>query len=74
MEGEFAEKAIIPNKAIIHDSMAMNHAYDKMGGVKLKVVAPAPFADTFFYKFVRGAIEAHLANFGRYQIGTSIQA
>ena len=54
--------------------MAMNHFYDKMGGVKLKVVSPATFADNFRYLEVRGAIEAHLANFGNYEIGTSMLA
>ena len=53
-------------KVVIRDSIAMNHAFDRMGGVKLKVVAPATFADGFFYSYVRGAIEAHLANFGKY--------
>ena len=61
-------------KGAIHDSMTMNHAYDMMGGVKVKIVAPATFADDFFYKQVRGGVEAHLANFGKYQFGTSIQA
>ena len=54
--------------------MAMNHAYDMMGGVKLKVVAPSTLADKFAYTWVRGALEAHLANFGKYVLGTTIQA
>ena len=61
-------------RAVIADSMVMNHAYDKMGGVKLKIVAPSDFADTFSYKYVRGSVESHLANIGTYYIGTAIQA
>ena len=45
-----------------------------MGGVKLQILAPRDFAQQFDYKHKEGAIAAYLANFGRFQFGTSISA
>ena len=49
-------------------------AYDKLGGVDLRIVTPIQFAQEFDYKHSTGDIEAHLANFGWIQFGTAIMA
>ena len=50
--------------------------FDRLGGVKLKLVHPtdSEVQKRFYYRNVAGALEAHLANFGKYQYGTSINA
>ena len=47
-----------------------------MGGVKLRLMHPTDkeIQEKFKSYNVVGSIEAHLANFGQYQFGTSIQA
>jgi hypothetical protein len=56
-------------------SMAMDAYYDtSIGGSKLKLVHPTTAIDKFNYKSSTGAIDVKLANFGRFQTGTSIQA
>lgn len=49
-------------------------AYDRLGGAKLQILNPRDFAEKFNYESKEGAMEAHLANFGRFQFGTSISA
>ena len=49
-------------------------AFDKLGGVRLRIVTPLEFAQQFDYKHATGSIEAHLANFGWIQFGTAISA
>ena len=59
---------------------ARHKAYDKMGGVKLQILNPVDFARKFNFSQKSGsiqkvgAIEAHLANFGMFQTGTSMTA
>ena len=49
--------------------------FDKLGGVNLKLVYPADEASKELAKSSKdGNIEAHLANFGHYQFGSSITA
>ena len=49
--------------------------YDAQGGVKLQMVYPSDKETKHFtYKGQAGHIEAHLANFGHFQLGTSITA
>ena len=44
-----------------------------MGGVKLQMVFPSDEKTKhFMYKNIPGTIAAHLANFGHFQLGTSI--
>ena len=44
----------------------LHKAYDQRGGVRLDVLQPFDFKEKFDYKHIPGAIEAHLANFGRF--------
>ena len=49
--------------------------FDKLGGVNLKLVYPTDEASKELAQSNRdGVIEAHLANFGNYQFGSSITA
>ena len=51
------------------------HFFDKKGGVKVKIVHPADERiEEINYEKIPGNIEGHLANFGKYQFGSSINA
>ena len=51
------------------------HHFDKLGGVTLKLVYPSDQGSKEFLESdVAGNFEAHLANFGHYQFGSSITA
>ena len=53
--------------------MIERHYFDRMGGVKMQVVYPTDERiKDIKYKSVPGNIESHLANFGKYQFGSSI--
>ena len=57
-----------------------SHHFDKLGGVTLKLVYPTEqiltedYPDIGLESFLKGDLGAHLANFGRYQFGSSITA
>jgi len=57
-----------------YEVKAKHKAYDRLGGAKLQILNPVDFADTFEYEGRGRAIEAHLANYGHFQLGTSITA
>ena len=49
------------------------HFFDRMGGVKVLVVYPNDEkVQEIKFANVPGNVEAHLANFGKYQFGSSI--
>ena len=51
------------------------HHFDKLGGVTLKLVYPSDQGSKEFLESDEaGKFEAHLANFGHYQFGSSITA
>ena len=50
----------------VMNSRLRHRAYDRMGGVKLNILHPNDVAEDFNYQSVSGAVEAHLANFGRF--------
>ena len=54
-------------------SMASDSQYDQSGGTKLRVMHPSDSVAFFDYMNATGAIQVELANFGRFQTGTSIQ-
>ena len=57
----------------IVSEVMQKHFYDKLGGVKVQIVYPSDESvHEISYKGKPGSIEGHLANFGKYQFGTSI--
>ena len=53
--------------------MASDSRYNQLGGTKLRLMHPSDSVAFFNYMSATGAIDVQLANFGRYQTGTSIQ-
>ena len=54
------------------ESAIAREEYTKQGGAKLHIMNPTMAVSKFKYKATPGAIRVDLANFGRFQTGTSI--
>ena len=55
------------------NGIMQKHFFDRMGGVKVLIVYPTDEkTKELNYGNVPRSVEAHLANFGKYQFGSSI--
>ena len=55
------------------NGIMQKHFFDRMGGVKVLIVYPTDEkTKELNFGNVPGSVEAHLANFGKYQFGSSI--